>query len=289
MPFPRSACSNWCAAKASRPDTASRTSTERRSIACAATCCRWSISNRELQLTAAASPARAGQHRGSAGRRPAVWAGGRRDQRHRRDRRQAAGQATERVSCFAGATIMGDGHVALILDVLGLAQMARVVTSCASRTCQQAAKSTREARRSANRGCCSASAAPDGWPFRCRWSRGWRNFPARQVERSAGHEVIQYREQIMPLVRLSQVLGLRRRRRQRPAAGHRVFQRRPQRGPGGGRNPGHRRPRRRCSRSARPATLKGAAVIQQRVTDLLDVPALAGRTATDGMREGAEA
>ena len=32
------------------------------------------------------------------------------------------------VSCFAGATIMGDGQVALILDVLGLAQMTRVVS-----------------------------------------------------------------------------------------------------------------------------------------------------------------
>jgi two-component system chemotaxis sensor kinase CheA len=32
------------------------------------------------------------------------------------------------VSCFAGATIMGDGRVALILDVLGLAQMAKVVS-----------------------------------------------------------------------------------------------------------------------------------------------------------------
>ena len=32
------------------------------------------------------------------------------------------------VACFAGATIMGDGQVALILDVLGLAQMTRVVS-----------------------------------------------------------------------------------------------------------------------------------------------------------------
>ena len=32
------------------------------------------------------------------------------------------------ISVFAGATIMGDGKVALILDVLGLAQRAKVVS-----------------------------------------------------------------------------------------------------------------------------------------------------------------
>ena len=38
------------------------------------------------------------------------------------------GKQLKGLSCFAGATIMGDGQVALILDVLGMAQMASVVT-----------------------------------------------------------------------------------------------------------------------------------------------------------------
>ena len=38
------------------------------------------------------------------------------------------GKQLKGVASFAGATIMGDGRVALILDVLGLAQGASVVT-----------------------------------------------------------------------------------------------------------------------------------------------------------------
>ncbi len=34
------------------------------------------------------------------------------------------GKQLKGISCFAGATIMGDGKVALILDILGLAQLA---------------------------------------------------------------------------------------------------------------------------------------------------------------------
>ena len=37
------------------------------------------------------------------------------------------GKQLKGLSAFAGATIMGDGRVALILDVLGLAQRARIV------------------------------------------------------------------------------------------------------------------------------------------------------------------
>ncbi len=38
------------------------------------------------------------------------------------------GKQLKNLSCFAGATIMGDGHVALILDVLGLAQASGVIS-----------------------------------------------------------------------------------------------------------------------------------------------------------------
>jgi two-component system chemotaxis sensor kinase CheA len=42
------------------------------------------------------------------------------------------GKQLKGLACFAGATIMGDGEVALILDVLGIAQMANVVTELRS-------------------------------------------------------------------------------------------------------------------------------------------------------------
>ena len=42
---------------------------------------------------------------------------------------KALGRLFSQLSTFAGATIMGDGHVALILDVAGLAQRAKILTS----------------------------------------------------------------------------------------------------------------------------------------------------------------
>ncbi len=111
------------------------------------------------------------------------------------------------VSCFAGATIMGDGRVALILDVLGLAQMTRVVSELHEQNvAKQGLKSA------------DSAAQREAWLL-FRIGNGGRmaiplslvsrleEFPATQVERFAGHEVIQYREQIMPLVRLAEALG----------------------------------------------------------------------------------
>ena len=43
------------------------------------------------------------------------------------------GKQLKGLTCFAGATIMGDGKVALILDVLGLAQRANVVSEVRDR------------------------------------------------------------------------------------------------------------------------------------------------------------
>jgi two-component system chemotaxis sensor kinase CheA len=43
------------------------------------------------------------------------------------------GSQVKDVPAFAGATIMGDGRVALILDVLGLAQRAKVVSEARDR------------------------------------------------------------------------------------------------------------------------------------------------------------
>jgi two-component system chemotaxis sensor kinase CheA len=111
------------------------------------------------------------------------------------------------VSCFAGATIMGDGRVALILDVLGLAQMARVVSELREKSlAEHGAKSTdnldaRESWLLFRIGSGGRMAMPLSLVSRLE------EFPVSQVERSTGQEVIQYREQIMPLIRLAQAFG----------------------------------------------------------------------------------
>jgi two-component system chemotaxis sensor kinase CheA len=114
---------------------------------------------------------------------------------------------------YAGAAIMGDGRVALILDILGLAQRARV----ASEVPHGAATASDQVPVSAS------SFLEPNKPmllFQCgERSRmavdlslvsRLEEFSPESVEISADHEVVQYRGEIMPLVRVSEALEHRR-------------------------------------------------------------------------------
>jgi two-component system, chemotaxis family, sensor kinase CheA len=113
------------------------------------------------------------------------------------------------VKTFAGSSIMGDGKVALILDVLGLAQRAGVVTETRERALskQVAESASQEAKQTfllfAGPGD-SRMAIPLGILARLE------EFPVAQVETSGGQWVTQYRGQILPLIRLNVVLEERR-------------------------------------------------------------------------------
>jgi len=137
------------------------------------------------------------------------------------------------VACFAGATIMGDGHVALILDVLGLAQMARVLCELREQALSERATAAGE-----------TTARRESWLlFRIGAVAGFASgrVPGdqdRTLRRPRGH----------PVSRPDHALGtagggarLCRRGRKRAAAGGGVLRQRAQRGPGGGRNPGYHR------------------------------------------------
>jgi len=117
------------------------------------------------------------------------------------------GKQLKGISCFAGATIMGDGQVALILDVLGIAQRAGVVTPV-----HEPAVATQDAAQAADE-----SARPSWLLFRS--GQGSRlalplspvarleEFPAQMVEHSGANEVVQYRGEIIPLLRISKLLS----------------------------------------------------------------------------------
>jgi len=117
------------------------------------------------------------------------------------------------VKIFAGSTIMGDGRVALILDILGLAQLAGVVTENRNRVLPEKTMEAREASGAtagkqafllfAGPGN-SRMAVPVGTLARLE------EFPAAQVEMSGNQWVTQYRGQILPLIRLNAVLEERR-------------------------------------------------------------------------------
>ena len=118
------------------------------------------------------------------------------------------GKQLKGISCFAGATIMGDGTVALILDVLGLAQMASVVSELRDRKAQQLHAKADEMR-SNQAAWLLFRIGDDGRvaiPLSC--VARLEEFAVSAVEHSAGSEVVQYRGQIMPLVRLAGLLNL---------------------------------------------------------------------------------
>ena len=115
------------------------------------------------------------------------------------------GKQLKGIACFAGATIMGDGQVALILDVLGVAQKASVVTELHEQAGSEAAAGA------------SSEAVRQRWLL-FRGANGQRmavalssvarleEFPAERIERAGDGEVVQYRGEIMPLVRIAQLL-----------------------------------------------------------------------------------
>jgi len=121
------------------------------------------------------------------------------------------GKELNGLSVFAGATIMGDGRVALILDVLGVARRACVLDHAGR---DEAAKGIAEIRNSDNReggtrqslllfaiGGDQPAAIPLSHVARLE------EFAASAVEKAANAEVVQYRGQIMPLLHVGRVLA----------------------------------------------------------------------------------
>jgi two-component system, chemotaxis family, sensor kinase CheA len=114
------------------------------------------------------------------------------------------------ITVYAGATIMGDGKVALILDVLGLAQCSKILAEGRERAAAEEVQTTANgANRKQNlvlftgRGG-SRMAVPLDLLARLE------NIPGSQVERSGNQWVTQYRGQILPLIRVTHALEERR-------------------------------------------------------------------------------
>jgi two-component system chemotaxis sensor kinase CheA len=114
------------------------------------------------------------------------------------------------VKTFAGSSVMGDGKVALILDVLGLAQRASVVTETRDRALVE--KSTEAVEKAAQKQTFLLFAGPGDSRMAIPLDALARleEFPVEQVEMSGSQWVTQYRGQILPLIRLSVVMEERR-------------------------------------------------------------------------------
>lgn len=117
------------------------------------------------------------------------------------------GQQLKDVPLFAGAAIMGDGKVALILDVMGLATSADIAGDAEGKDTAQVTDLGTTS--DSDRRTLLLIDNPDG--TRCAMPMSvvarLEEFDTDIVETSGGQEVVQYRGAIMPLVRLSNFLG----------------------------------------------------------------------------------
>jgi two-component system chemotaxis sensor kinase CheA len=120
------------------------------------------------------------------------------------------GKQLKGIPTFAGATIMGDGQVALILDVLGLAQRANVISEIRDRSVGD--KTTEGDSRRDDGESLLLLRGPDDGRMAMPLSLVARleEFARNAVEKAGGRNVVQYRGQILPLIHLSSALSERR-------------------------------------------------------------------------------
>ncbi len=116
------------------------------------------------------------------------------------------------VKTFAGSSIMGDGKVALILDVLGLAQRASVVGESRERPAADKKAESAGSTGEKQTFLLFAGLGDSRMAIPLSILARLEEFPVSQVEMSGTQWVTQYRGQILPLVRLAVVLEERRHR-----------------------------------------------------------------------------
>jgi chemotaxis protein histidine kinase CheA len=123
------------------------------------------------------------------------------------------------IKTFAGASIMGDGKIALILDVMGVAHRSGVISEARDRALAEKAAAMAEKR--AEKQTFLLFAGPDDARMAVPIGALDRleEFPTSQVEHSGVQWVAQYRGRILPLIHLRHALQERRRARRAADAG----------------------------------------------------------------------
>lgn len=199
------------------------------------------------------------------------------------------GKQLKGITSFAGATIMGDGRVALILDVVGLAQKASVVSEVRDRALTEAHDHASENQKETQTLLLFGMGETGRMAIPLSMVDRLEEFTAASVEHSANQEVVQYRGRILPLVRLSHQLGVAADRSGDEVLQVVVFSDEE-------RSVGLVVDRildivedaLEIRRDVKHEGLLGSAVIQGRVTDLVDVRSVI-RQAISGCRDAAEA
>jgi two-component system, chemotaxis family, sensor kinase CheA len=109
------------------------------------------------------------------------------------------------IAWFAGAAVLGDGQVVLILDVTGLARMARVVAVPRVRPPDNAVASNNANEASVPKWLVFPGTAGSRFAVPLSSVVRLEEIPADRIEHSAGCEVVQYGGEILPLLRISRL------------------------------------------------------------------------------------
>jgi two-component system, chemotaxis family, sensor kinase CheA len=115
------------------------------------------------------------------------------------------------ISVYAGATIMGDGKVALILDVVGVAARGGILAEGREHAAAQAADAAEKGAGDKQKLVLFTGRAGAQMAVPLQLLARLENIPGEQVERAGNQWVTQYRGQILPLIRVSHALEERRR------------------------------------------------------------------------------
>jgi two-component system, chemotaxis family, sensor kinase CheA len=110
------------------------------------------------------------------------------------------------IGVYAGATILGDGRVALILDVAALARRSHLNVTAAERTEKELESAVRGSGKTVDR-LLIAGVGGHRVAIPLEMVTRLEEFAADRIEQAGSREVVQYREQILPVVRLSHLLG----------------------------------------------------------------------------------
>ncbi len=120
------------------------------------------------------------------------------------------GKQLKGITAYSGATIMGDGRVALILDILGLAQRAHVISARESSLAdkEQGKNAGKEEAARDHQTLLVVQCGEHGrMAIPLSLVARLEEFPSSAIEMAGPQEVMQYRGQIMPLIRLSKLVA----------------------------------------------------------------------------------
>ena len=112
------------------------------------------------------------------------------------------------VPIYAGTTIMGDGRVALILDVMGLAHSAHVISGPKDRGTTETAEHTNAARSRLQTLLVMQVGADRKFALPLSQVTRLEKIQTDIIEIAGDQEVVQYRGEILPLIRLSNCMGV---------------------------------------------------------------------------------